>query len=85
MFEMFSVQWWPFAILTKSMRHEENVTKSFVKNYPASTVLYTGARHRIMEKFQTTGTMLDINKIHQCYALTKMGCQNPHLTGQQNF
>jgi hypothetical protein len=31
-----------------------------------------------------TDSVLDKNKIQECYVLTKVGGQNPHLTGQQN-
>jgi hypothetical protein len=45
-------------------------SKVFKKNYPESTVLYTGARYRIIEKFQT-GSRLDRKETH--YILTEMG------------
>lgn len=83
MFEMFSVEWWPFAILAKSRHHRKKChQKFFLKNYPESTVLYIGARYRIIEKFQT-GSRLDRKEMH--YVLTKMGWQNPHLKGKQDF
>ena len=83
---MFSVEWWPFALVTKNRHHRKKCHQKFCKkNYPSSTVLYKGARYRITEKFQTTGYRLDRKKTHQCYILTKMGCQNPHFTGQQDF